>query len=208
VLQPSPARCVKLWMDLVRRPFHCDPRRVGDHVRAIKLEAFARITPARTPLAKGTRASRSRRTPLPEGSRYNIVGEVSTRRRAASIAGLCSRVATCEARVGFRAGVSYDWNVDARRLLTEGDALARAGQREAALDRYAQVAGWYVSTGHALKAIAVYVQIRRLVQACGQEAMAFDDVARLKLPLLYRMLGLDADAVAIESERSAPPGHS
>lgn len=99
----------------------------------------------------------------------------------------------------------YDLSVDdARRLLREGDALAKDGQPEAALDRYAQVARWYRSTGFPLKAIAVYVQIRRLVREHAPEARVFDDEARLELPSLYRMLGLDADAIAIESERSVP----
>ena len=107
--------------------------------------------------------------------------------------------------MGCRAGLSYDLSVDdAGRLLREGDALARAGQPEAALDRYAQVARWYVSAGFALKAIAVYAQIRRLVRESAPAATVFDDEARLELPSLYRMLGLDADAVAIESEPSAP----
>jgi hypothetical protein len=97
---------------------------------------------------------------------------------------------------------------DTGRLLREGDALVKAGQPEAALDRYAQVARRYVSAGFALKAIAVYKQIGQLVRESAPAATVFDDEARLKLPSLYRMLGLDADAVAIESERSAPPRRS
>jgi hypothetical protein len=104
--------------------------------------------------------------------------------------------------VSGEGGLGYDRRVDdARRLLKEGDSFLKAGEMRAALDRYAEVARGYAAAGFATKAIAIYLQIRKIVREHAPDARPLDDEARQKLSVLYRSVGLVADAVAIESEK-------
>jgi hypothetical protein len=89
---------------------------------------------------------------------------------------------------------------ETRDLLRAGDALAKSGKHREALVPYVEAARTYTAKGFALKAVAVYVQVRRLVREHALDAHDVDAEARAQLIVLYRQLGLVADALELERE--------
>ena len=89
---------------------------------------------------------------------------------------------------------------DPRTLLREGDERAKAGDYVAAIRLYAETARGYDESGHHLKAVACFKQVRDLIAKCAPDERALDGEARRRLPVLYRALGLDDYAEAVENE--------
>jgi hypothetical protein len=91
---------------------------------------------------------------------------------------------------------------DVRALLREGDDRAKAGDYLAAIRLYAETARAFDESGHHLKAVAVFRQVRELIAKYAPTERALDDEARRRLPVLYRSLGLIDEAEAVESEQT------
>ena len=80
--------------------------------------------------------------------------------------------------------------MEPREVLKKADALLTAGDAQGAIAYYKTVAQFYAAQGFALKSIAVWKQIRTID--------AHDADARSQLIALYRSLGLEQDARALE----------
>lgn len=89
---------------------------------------------------------------------------------------------------------------DARTLLKVGDLQAKQGAYGDAVTTYERVGKLYSHQGFALKAIAVYKQIREIIQK--QVPHLEDQYAHIppKLAELYQQLGLTSDALAALDE--------
>lgn len=89
---------------------------------------------------------------------------------------------------------------DARTLLKIGDLQARLSAYPEAIATYDRVGQFYASQGFALKAIAVYKQIRELIKKHAPElADRYGHIAP-KLAEIYTQLGLTSDALAAWDE--------
>jgi hypothetical protein len=80
--------------------------------------------------------------------------------------------------------------MEPRDVLKKADALLVAGDAQGAVAYYKTVAQFYAAQGFALKSIAVWKQILAIP--------GFDAEARPQLITLYRSLGLEHDARALE----------
>jgi hypothetical protein len=87
---------------------------------------------------------------------------------------------------------------DPRAMLKKADALLGSGNYRDAAIHYMGVAQYYAAQGFALKAIAVWKQVRSI--AAREHDTALDADARAQMIPLYRSLGLEADALALEAE--------
>jgi hypothetical protein len=90
---------------------------------------------------------------------------------------------------------------DVRALLREGDNRMRASDFRAAAHAYARAARIFEAQQQPLKAVAVLKQLREVVARHAPEEVGLDDEARMRLPDLYRALGLEQEAVAVEREQ-------
>lgn len=103
--------------------------------------------------------------------------------------------------------------LDCRALLREGDALVKAYEHAAAVHVYAEAARAFDREGQTLKAVVVFAQVRtiiaehRLVErervlgaASRARMLDLEAELRARLPVLYRQLGLLAEAEAIEKK--------
>jgi hypothetical protein len=90
--------------------------------------------------------------------------------------------------------------MDARTLLREADAMLKANEIDLALRGYAQVARYFAEQGFALKAIAVWGQVREIIRKHALSTHPLEREAREQLPKLLRSLGLEQDARAIEED--------
>ncbi|MCL2448307.1 MAG: tetratricopeptide repeat protein [Polyangiaceae bacterium] len=89
---------------------------------------------------------------------------------------------------------------DARTLLSLGDLLSRMEDYAEAVATYERVGRFYASQGFALKAIAVYKQIREIIgRYVPQLEARYGHIAPL-LADLYLQLGLTSDALAVLDE--------
>ncbi len=89
---------------------------------------------------------------------------------------------------------------DARTLLKIGDLQSRMEAYGDAIATYDRVGQYYASQGFALKAIAVYKQIRELIQKhAPNEADRYGHIVP-KLAEIYTQLGLTSDALAAYDE--------
>jgi len=89
---------------------------------------------------------------------------------------------------------------DARTLLKIGDLQARMQAYADAVATYDRVGQYYASQGFALKAIAVYKQVRELIRTHAPElADRYGHVAP-KLAEIYTQLGLSGDALSAWDE--------
>jgi len=88
--------------------------------------------------------------------------------------------------------------MDPRATLKKADALLAGGNYREAAIHYMAVAQFYASQGFALKSIAIWKQIRDIAQR--EHDANLDADARTNLIPLYRSLGLEADAAALERE--------
>jgi pilus assembly protein FimV len=86
-----------------------------------------------------------------------------------------------------------------RAMLKKADVLLGAGDAKGAVDLYVRVAQFYGEQGFALKAIAIWKQIRTIA-ARELRDKALDANVRAQLITMYRSLGLEADAHALEAE--------
>lgn len=91
--------------------------------------------------------------------------------------------------------------MDVRALLKTADAMARDGDDHGAIRGYAEAAREYAKQGFALKALAVWKQLREIAKRDPAHHAA-DAEARAAMIALYRALGLESDAVALETDRS------
>ena len=96
--------------------------------------------------------------------------------------------------------------MDRRGLLRKADLLLRTGDYRAALDTYAVVARSFASEGFSLKALAVWKQVREILRRHTPDRVELDMEARDALVALYRSLGLENDAKAIETSSESDPG--
>jgi len=87
---------------------------------------------------------------------------------------------------------------DPRTMLKKADALLGSGKPREAAIHYMAVAQLYAAQGFALKSVAIWKQIRTIAQR--EHDAALDADARANLIPLYRSLGLEADAAALERE--------
>ncbi|HEY1957988.1 MAG TPA: hypothetical protein VGH28_20345 [Polyangiaceae bacterium] len=106
-------------------------------------------------------------------------------------AGLPSRAPGRER--GIKMSVSGD-----QAKLRRGDWLVRGGEIEKGVRLYAEVARSFRRQGLALAAVAVWTQVRDLLRRETSTALAAE--ARTELIALYRELGLEGDASALEME--------
>lgn len=90
---------------------------------------------------------------------------------------------------------------DPRAVLREGDERAKVGDYVAAIRLYAETARDFDESGQHLKAVACFKQVRDLIAKCAPDERALDEEARRRLAVLYRALGLDEYAEAVENER-------
>ncbi len=98
--------------------------------------------------------------------------------------------------------VIRDDPTDTRTLLKIGDIQARSEQFVDAIETYDKVADYYSGQGFALKAVAVYKQIRELIQRhAPHEADRYVHVAD-RLVANYTELGLINDALATLDEEA------
>src|SRR4029077_17369188 len=89
---------------------------------------------------------------------------------------------------------------DARTLLKIGDLRSKMEAYPEAIATYERVGKFYAAQGFALKAIAVYKQIRELIaKHAPQLEDKYGDIAP-KLAELYQQLGLTSDALAALDE--------
>ena len=89
---------------------------------------------------------------------------------------------------------------DARTLLKLGDLQARMEQYPEAIATYDRVGQFYSAQGFALKAIAVYKQIRELIQKHAPQLGDRYGHIVPKLAEIYTELGLTSDALAAYDE--------
>lgn len=101
--------------------------------------------------------------------------------------------------VEYQRIVQHDPN-DARTLLKVGDLQSRLGQYAEAIATYDRVGQYYSKQGFALKAIAVYKQIRELVQKHVPHLADQYGYILPKLAEIYTQLGLTSDALAAYDE--------
>jgi hypothetical protein len=85
-----------------------------------------------------------------------------------------------------------------RDMIKKGDALFAGGNYRDAAVHYMGAAQFYAAQGFALKAIALWKQIRTIAQR--EHDATLDADARANLIPLYRSLSLEADALALEAE--------
>jgi hypothetical protein len=85
-----------------------------------------------------------------------------------------------------------------RAMLKKGDSLLASGHAREAMAAYTSVAQHYATQGFALKAVAIWKQIRAI--AIREHEATFEADARTQLITLYRSLGLTSDAEALENE--------
>ena len=83
--------------------------------------------------------------------------------------------------------------------------LVTTGDYRAALDKYAVVARSFASDGFSLKAVAVWKQVREIIRQHAANQVELDTEARVALITLYRSLGLENDAKALETASSSDP---
>jgi tetratricopeptide (TPR) repeat protein len=89
---------------------------------------------------------------------------------------------------------------DARTLLKIGDLQARLSAYPEAIATYDRVGQYYAAQGFALKAIAVYKQIRELIKKHAPELADRYGHIVPKLAEIYTQLGLTSDALAAWDE--------
>ncbi|HEY3497464.1 MAG TPA: tetratricopeptide repeat protein [Polyangiaceae bacterium] len=89
---------------------------------------------------------------------------------------------------------------DARTLLKIGDLQARLQAYPEAIATYDRVGQYYASQGFALKAIAVYKQIRELIKKHAPDLADRYGHIVPKLAEIYNQLGLTSDALAAYDE--------
>lgn len=89
---------------------------------------------------------------------------------------------------------------DARTLLKIGDLQSKMAAFPDAIATYDRVGGLYASQGFALKAIAVYKQIRELIARHAPQLDEKYGYITPKLAELYKQLGLISDAVSALDE--------
>src|SRR5262245_30625348 len=89
---------------------------------------------------------------------------------------------------------------DARTLLKIGDLQARLQAYPEAIATYDRVGQFYASQGFALKAIAVYKQIRELIRKHAPQLADRYGYIVPKLAEIYTQLGLTSDALAAWDE--------
>ena len=89
---------------------------------------------------------------------------------------------------------------DARTLLKIGDLQARLSAYPEAIATYDRVGQFYASQGFALKAIAVYKQIRELIKKHAPDLADRYGHIVPKLAEIYSQLGLTSDALAAWDE--------
>jgi tetratricopeptide (TPR) repeat protein len=89
---------------------------------------------------------------------------------------------------------------DARTLLKIGDLQARLQAYPEAIATYDRVGQYYASQGFALKAIAVYKQIRELIKKHSPDLADRYGHIVPKLAEIYQQLGLTSDALAAYDE--------
>src|SRR6187402_2914530 len=89
---------------------------------------------------------------------------------------------------------------DARTLLKIGDLQARLSAYPEAIATYDRVGQFYSSQGFALKAIAVYKQIRELIKKHAPDLADRYGHIVPKLAEIYNQLGLTSDALAAYDE--------
>ena len=89
---------------------------------------------------------------------------------------------------------------DARTLLKIGDLQARLQAYPEAIGTYDRVGQYYASQGFALKAIAVYKQIRELIKKHAPDLADRYGHIVPKLAEIYNQLGLTSDALAAYDE--------
>jgi len=89
---------------------------------------------------------------------------------------------------------------DARTLLKIGDLQARLSAYPEAIATYDRVGQYYSSQGFALKAIAVYKQIRELIKKHAPDLADRYGHIVPKLAEIYTQLGLTSDALAAYDE--------
>ncbi|HEX3775289.1 MAG TPA: tetratricopeptide repeat protein, partial [Polyangiaceae bacterium] len=89
---------------------------------------------------------------------------------------------------------------DARTLLKIGDLQARLQAYPEAIATYDRVGQYYSSQGFALKAIAVYKQIRELIKKHAPDLADRYGHIVPKLAEIYTQLGLTSDALAAYDE--------
>lgn len=89
---------------------------------------------------------------------------------------------------------------DARTLLKIGDLQSRMGAHAEAIGTYDRVGQYYAAQGFALKAIAVYKQIRELIQKHAPHLADRYGHIVPKLAEIYTQLGLTSDALAAYDE--------
>jgi len=85
-----------------------------------------------------------------------------------------------------------------RYMIKKGDSLLAGGNYREAVIHYMAAAQHYAAQGFALKAIALWKQIRAIAQR--EHDAKLDADARANLIPLYRSLALEADALALEGE--------
>ncbi|HEX4517779.1 MAG TPA: hypothetical protein VH054_29760 [Polyangiaceae bacterium] len=85
-----------------------------------------------------------------------------------------------------------------RAILKKGDSLLASGDARAAMAAYTSVAQFYAKQGFALKAVAIWKQVRAI--AVREHEATIEADARAQLVTLYRSLGLTSDAEALEKE--------
>jgi hypothetical protein len=85
-----------------------------------------------------------------------------------------------------------------RATLKKADSLLASGYAREAIAAYASVAQHYATQGFALKAVALWKQIRVIAERERDPSLGAD--ARTQLITLYRSLGLVSDAEALEKE--------
>jgi hypothetical protein len=88
--------------------------------------------------------------------------------------------------------------MDVRAMLKKADALLGSGDIHGAVAAYTTVAHHFAAQGAAIKAIAIWKQVRTI--AARESEPTFDADARAQLITLYRSIALEADALALEAE--------
>ncbi|HEY8078655.1 MAG TPA: tetratricopeptide repeat protein, partial [Labilithrix sp.] len=104
-----------------------------------------------------------------------------------------------KAVIEYRKLVDADPN-DARTLLKIGDLQQKQGQHAEAISTYETVGKLYSHQGFALKAIAVYKQIREIISKYVPHLEERYGHITPKLAELYQQLGLTSDALAALDE--------
>jgi tetratricopeptide (TPR) repeat protein len=89
---------------------------------------------------------------------------------------------------------------DARTLLKIGDLQSKMEAHADAVATYDRVGKYYAAQGFALKAIAVYKQIREIIQRQVPEIAERYGHITLQLAQLYEQLGITSDALAAYDE--------